>query len=69
VITTSGWPSPSRTARRRFGSFHSGDCVLAGFDLSKHVVIYLPNPKIGIGIQEEIVGGFGQASVQPRLPG
>src|SRR5437667_5897563 len=36
--------------------------VLAGLDPSRHTVIYLPNPMIGVrGIHEEIVGAFGQA--------
>jgi type II secretory pathway predicted ATPase ExeA len=36
--------------------------VLAGLDPSKHTVIYLPNPMIGVrGIHEEIVTSFGQA--------
>jgi len=36
--------------------------VLAGLDPSRHTVIYLPNPLIGVrGIHEEIVGAFGQA--------
>jgi type II secretory pathway predicted ATPase ExeA len=35
--------------------------VLAGLDPSKHTVIYLPNPMIGVrGIHEEILGVFGQ---------
>jgi len=35
--------------------------VLAGLDPSKHTVIYLPNPLIGVpGIHEEILGTFGQ---------
>ena len=35
--------------------------VLAGLDPSRHTVIYLPNPLIGVrGIHEEIVGAFGQ---------
>lgn len=35
--------------------------VLASLDPSKHTVIYLPNPLIGVrGIHEEIVGAFGQ---------
>jgi type II secretory pathway predicted ATPase ExeA len=35
--------------------------VLAGLDPSKHTVIYLPNPMIGVrGIHEEILGTFGQ---------
>jgi type II secretory pathway predicted ATPase ExeA len=36
--------------------------VLAGLDPSRHTVIYLPNPLIGVrGIHEEIVAAFGQA--------
>jgi type II secretory pathway predicted ATPase ExeA len=36
--------------------------VLASLDPSKHTVIYLPNPLIGVrGIHEEILGTFGQA--------
>jgi type II secretory pathway predicted ATPase ExeA len=35
--------------------------VLSSLDPSKHTVIYLPNPQIGIrGIHEEIVNAFGQ---------
>jgi type II secretory pathway predicted ATPase ExeA len=35
--------------------------VTAGLDPSKHTVIYLPNPMIGVrGICEEILGVFGQ---------
>ena len=35
--------------------------VLAGLDPSKHTVIYLPNPMIGVrGLHEEIVNAFGQ---------
>lgn len=35
--------------------------VLASLDPSRHTVIYLPNPLIGVrGIHEEIVGAFGQ---------
>jgi type II secretory pathway predicted ATPase ExeA len=35
--------------------------ALAGLDPSKHTVIYLPNPMIGVrGIHEEIVNTFGQ---------
>jgi type II secretory pathway predicted ATPase ExeA len=35
--------------------------VLAGLDPSKHTVIYLPNPMIGVrGIHEEILATFGQ---------
>ena len=35
--------------------------VLSSLDPSKHTVIYLPNPQIGIrGIHEEIVTAFGQ---------
>ena len=35
--------------------------VLSGLDPSKHTVIYLPNPLIGVrGIHEQIVGAFGQ---------
>ncbi len=35
--------------------------VLAGLDPSKHTVIYLPNPMIGVrGTHEEIVNTFGQ---------
>jgi type II secretory pathway predicted ATPase ExeA len=35
--------------------------VLAGLDPSKHTIIYLPNPMIGVrGIHEEILGIFGQ---------
>jgi type II secretory pathway predicted ATPase ExeA len=36
--------------------------VLASLDPSKHTVIYLPNPMIGVrGIHEEILATFGQA--------
>ena len=36
--------------------------VLASLDPSKHTVIYLPNPMIGVrGIHEEILNTFGQA--------
>jgi type II secretory pathway predicted ATPase ExeA len=35
--------------------------VLTSLDPSRHTVIYLPNPLIGVrGIHEEIVGAFGQ---------
>lgn len=35
--------------------------VLAGLDPSKHTVVYLPNPLIGVrGIHEEILNTFGQ---------
>ena len=35
--------------------------VLSSLDPSRHTVIYLPNPLIGVrGIHEEIVGAFGQ---------
>ena len=35
--------------------------VLASLDPSRHTVIYLPNPLIGVrGIHEEIVNAFGQ---------
>ncbi|MFC9898559.1 ExeA family protein [Nocardia sp. NPDC127579] len=35
--------------------------VLAGLDPSRHTVIYIPNPMIGVrGIHEEIVNAFGQ---------
>jgi type II secretory pathway predicted ATPase ExeA len=35
--------------------------VLAGLDPSRHTIIYLPNPLIGVrGIHEEIIGAFGQ---------
>lgn len=37
--------------------------VLQALDPSKHTVIYLPNPLIGVrGIYEEIVNAFGQAA-------
>jgi type II secretory pathway predicted ATPase ExeA len=37
--------------------------VLQSLDPSKHTVIYLPNPLIGVrGIYEEIVNAFGQAA-------
>ena len=36
--------------------------VLAGLDASRHTIIYLPNPMIGVrGIHEEILSAFGQA--------
>lgn len=36
--------------------------VLSGLDPSKHTIIYLPNPMIGVrGIHEEILGAVGQA--------
>jgi type II secretory pathway predicted ATPase ExeA len=36
--------------------------VLAGLDPSRHTIIYLPNPMIGVrGIHEEILNVFGQA--------
>jgi type II secretory pathway predicted ATPase ExeA len=39
--------------------------VLSGLDPSKHTVIYLPNPLIGVrGIHEEIVSAFGQPAAQ-----
>jgi type II secretory pathway predicted ATPase ExeA len=35
--------------------------VLAGLDPSRHTIIYLPNPMIGVrGIHEEILNAFGQ---------
>jgi len=35
--------------------------VLAGLDPSRHTIIYLPNPMIGVrGMHEEILGVFGQ---------
>jgi len=40
--------------------------VIAGLDPSRHTVIYLPNPMIGVrGIYEEIVSAFGQPVAHP----
>lgn len=44
--------------------------VLSSLDPSKHTVIYLPNPLIGVrGIHEEIVAAFAQPAGAPRVPG
>ena len=45
--------------------------VLAGLDASRHAIIYLPNPMIGVrGIHETIVAAFGGAPDRSssRLP-
>ena len=43
--------------------------VLAGLDPSRHTVVYLPNPMIGIrGICEEILATFGQPPSPPGIP-
>jgi type II secretory pathway predicted ATPase ExeA len=50
------------TAEVGAGKTVSVRTVLAGLDPSKHTVIYLPNPMIGVrGIHEEILNIFGQA--------
>ena len=42
--------------------------VLASLDPSRHTVIYLPNPLIGVrGIHEEIVNAFGQPTLRRTM--
>jgi type II secretory pathway predicted ATPase ExeA len=43
--------------------------VLAGLDASRHTIIYLPNPMIGVrGLHEMIVATFGGQPRPLRIP-